>query len=474
MSLLNFVYNNGAYPVPTITSLSPATAKSGDPGFTLTVNGTNFFNGVTVQFQDPATLSALSLTPAIVSSSQLTATIPASAILFPGTYPVFVISPPPVIQGSNGVNFTVGAGVYPVPVLNSISPATAISGGILPVTLYATGTNFDAAAVINFNGTAVQTSTSLHTSAQASIPVSALTTPGTVQVTISNPSPGGGPSNSLSFTITAPNPVPTITSLSPNTSPNNGSNFVLTVNGTNFLQGATLVWNLGNLLSTTFVSATQLTANVPGYLVTAAGSFPVNIVDPAPGGASNAVNFTVTGPPPDFSLNYAGPSSLTVTAGQTATFSGAVYVFALNGFTGNVNLSCSSPAAATNCSASPSSVPPQQAATFTVTTMARGIAPPSLPTGRLHPSPQWVRVLLLTLLLALVFFRYTQTRRQRLVGALPLAALAVFVLLQAIGCGGGSSGPPPPTGTPAGTYTITVTGTSGNLTHTTTLTLTVN
>jgi hypothetical protein len=72
--------------------------------------------------------------------------------------------------------------------------------------------------------------------------------------------------------------------------------------------------------------------------------------------------------------------------------------------------------------------------------------------------------------------RLARTRRQRLVGALPLAGLVLFLVLQAIGCGGGSSytPPPPPTGTPANTYIITVTATSGTLTHNTMLTLVVN
>jgi len=79
--------------------------------------------------------------------------------------------------------------------------------------------------------------------------------------------------------------------------------------------------------------------------------------------------------------------------------------------------------------------------------------------------------------MGVLLLRLSRTRRQRFVGALPLAGLVLFFfVLQAIGCGGGSSytPPPPPTGTPANTYIITVTATSGTLTHNTTLTLVVN
>jgi hypothetical protein len=92
--------------------------------------------------------------------------------------------------------------------------------------------------------------------------------------------------------------------------------------------------------------------------------------------------------------------------------------------------------------------------------------------------PQYLPVVLLTLLLSALLLRIARTRRQRFAGAIPLAGLLLFLMLQTIGCGGSSyTPPPPPTGTPAGTYIVTVTATasttSGTLTHTTTLTLVV-
>jgi hypothetical protein len=265
-----------------------------------------------------------------------------------------------------------------------------------------------------------------------------------------------------------------ITSISPTTAPN-GSSPTLTITGTGFQPGASVLFNSSNYAAT-FSSSTQLSVVIPLTGI-AASMYPITVVDPAPAGTSNTLNFTVTGSPPDFSLNYAGATSATVAAGQTATFINAVYVSALNGFTGTANLSCSLPAAATQCSASPSSVPPQQAATITVTTTARGLMPPMWPRVRFISRPQFLPVsLLLTILLGVFLLRFARTRRQRYAGALPLAGLALLLLLQSIGCGSGgytSPPPPPPTGTPAGTYTVTVSATSGTLTHTTTLTVVV-
>ncbi|MER3465584.1 MAG: hypothetical protein C4329_15405, partial [Chitinophagaceae bacterium] len=56
-------------------------------------------------------------------------------------------------------------------------------------------------------------------------------------------------------------PTPTTTSISPNNATAGGSAFTLTVNGTNFTNASTVRWN-GSNRTTTFVSATQLTAAI--------------------------------------------------------------------------------------------------------------------------------------------------------------------------------------------------------------------
>src|SRR5262249_46307888 len=156
-----------------------------------------------------------------------------SAILFPGNYQVLAFNPSP--SGSSSFPFTVNVGIYPVPTLSSIFPTSVVAGNLFGVFMNASGTNFALNAVLNFNGAAAQqTQVINHTFLQATIPASALTTPGTVQVTVSNPTPGGGPSNSVTFTIDAPNPLPTITSISPSSAPA-GTNPAVTITGTGFL-----------------------------------------------------------------------------------------------------------------------------------------------------------------------------------------------------------------------------------------------
>jgi len=233
----------------------------------------------------------------------------------------------------------------------------------------------------------------------------------------------------------------------------------------------------GSSFPTNFINSTQLAAFLSLGGV-AAGTYPVTVVNPIPSATASApFNFIVT-PPPDFTITSSGAITQTISAGKTATCTNAISLTAQNRFSAAVDLSCALPlnATATTCSVNPSLLPNGSGtATVTVTTMVRGFLPPSWPRVRFIFRPQYLPVVLLTLLLSVFLLRLARTRRQRFAGVLPLAGLVLFLMLQTIGCGGGSSytPPPPPTGTPAGTYVVTVTATSGALTHTTTLTLVV-
>jgi hypothetical protein len=86
---------------PTITTISPTSATAGGAAFTLTINGTNFASGATVNFGTNA-----ALTPSSITATQIQATVPASDIATAGTDAVTVTSGGAT---SNSVNFTVNA-----------------------------------------------------------------------------------------------------------------------------------------------------------------------------------------------------------------------------------------------------------------------------------------------------------------------------------------------------------------------------
>ena len=108
--IVNLTASSGT--TPTLSSLSPADAAVGGPAFTLTVNGSNFVSGSVVRWNGAARPTTF------VSSTRLTASIPASDIASGGEAPITVTNPGG--GASNAVTFGINA--------MTVSPATIARG----------------------------------------------------------------------------------------------------------------------------------------------------------------------------------------------------------------------------------------------------------------------------------------------------------------------------------------------------------
>ena len=99
------------------------------------------------------------------------------------------------------------------------------------------------------------------------------------------------------FALAQSNPVPFINlPIAPTAAAPGGSGFVLTVNGAGFINGSVVTWN-GTALSTIFISAAQLTAQVTPSELAQAGNASVTVSNPPPGGgSSNVAYFEITQP----------------------------------------------------------------------------------------------------------------------------------------------------------------------------------
>ena len=211
-----------------------------------------------------------------------------------------------------------------MPTLSSISPTSAPVGSA-EFTLTANGSNFISSSVVKWGGSNRTTTFVSATQLTATIPASDLATAGTVQVTVFNPSPGGGTSAGKTFSIE--NPAPTLNSISPTSATAGDPAFTLTVTGTNFVSTSVVRWE-GSNRTTTYVSATELTASIPASDLAAGGTEPVTVFNPAPGGGTSApIEFTVLNPVP--TLTTLSPTS--VVAGNptfTLTVNGTGFVTA--------------------------------------------------------------------------------------------------------------------------------------------------
>jgi hypothetical protein len=86
------------------------------------------------------------------------------------------------------------------PVITLLTPSSAIAGGS-SFTITVTGTGFDPAAVVQFNGAALTTTFNSSTQLQANVPAGSIAAPGAAFVTVANPANDGGTSASSTFFI---------------------------------------------------------------------------------------------------------------------------------------------------------------------------------------------------------------------------------------------------------------------------------
>jgi peptidoglycan/xylan/chitin deacetylase (PgdA/CDA1 family) len=138
-------------------------------------------------------------------------------------------------------------------------------------------------------------------------------------------------SRSASASVSIANPAPTLSSILPTALDAGSPDTTLTVTGAGFASQSAIAVN-GTSLPTTFDSSTQLTAVIPAAQLDSAGTFPVTVVTPTPGGGtSNIANLAVQ------VVVGVSPLSQTLMVTQTQAFTATVKGSAEQGVTWGVN-----------------------------------------------------------------------------------------------------------------------------------------
>lgn len=260
-------------PTPSTSTLSPNSTPSGSGPFTITINGSNFAAGATAMW------GATPLATAFSSSSKLTASVPANLITVPGTVNIEVANPGGSTSGAAA--FTVFA-----PVIQSLYPSSEMAAGS-GFTLTVAGSSFVKGSTVCLDNMAAATSFASAGELLATVTAGLVAKTGTLNVTVVNP--GGATSNTVGLTITPA--IPSIATVSPRSATHESGAFTLTVNGADFLFGATAMWN-NTRLATTVVSVNKLTVAVPASLVALKGTAEITVVNPG-GGTSTPFGFSV-------------------------------------------------------------------------------------------------------------------------------------------------------------------------------------
>lgn len=274
--------------IPTLDSLSVNSTVIGSPDLTVSLTGKGFVPGAAIQF------GSTSLTPTTVTDTEVSFVIPEILLNSTGVIPITASNPAPGGGASNALNFTVG---NPVPVLASFV-ATSTLINTTAFTLEIVGQGFVSGTQVHFGSDTLSPSSVTSTLLTVAVPDTLLTSARMVPITVTNPEPIGGTSNSIEFGVH--NPVPQIGALSiDNIEAGVQQDLAISVTGSDFVSGATV--GFGALqLSPASVATGTVEVTIPVASLTAGMQTTVTVTNPGPGGgASNAVTFTVTNPVPE-------------------------------------------------------------------------------------------------------------------------------------------------------------------------------
>ena len=277
---------------PTVSQVSPNFGPVGG-GDTVTITGTNFLSGATVDFGLNAATSVN-----VQSSTTLTAVAPAGSY---GTVDVTVTTP-----GGTSATLTADHYRYGQPTVTAVSPTAGPPGGGNTVAI--TGTNFASGATVKF-GTNRGTSVNVESATELTAVAPAGT--GTVNVTVTTPG-GGSPTSTADQYAYGP---PSVSAVNPSVGPTAGGNTV-TITGTNFVAGATVDFGANAATSVDVESSTKLTVVAP------AGSY--GTVDVTVGtadgtSATSSADHYAYGQP---SVSAVSPRSGPGNGGQSVTITG--------------------------------------------------------------------------------------------------------------------------------------------------------
>ncbi|MCK6550638.1 IPT/TIG domain-containing protein [Myxococcota bacterium] len=177
----------------------------------------------------------------------------------------------------------------PAPAIATLAPSAHYAGsGDLTLTI--TGASFVRDSVVRFAGAEVATTWVSSRELTARVPEALVSAPGTFDVVVTTPAPGGGTSGAASVIVS--NPAPELTAISPTTRPVGSGAFTLTIDGASFLEGVSVTF-AGGEVAVARASSTQLFATIPATLLTTCGAQSVVVTNPVSAAARATASFDV-------------------------------------------------------------------------------------------------------------------------------------------------------------------------------------
>lgn len=290
---------------PTVTAVTPAVGPLAG-GTTVTIDGTLFKTGAEVYFTVGGNrLQATNVV--LVNAVRLTATTPAHPA---GLAIVTVRNPVDALEGSlnNGFEYLAA------PSVTSVTASSGLTSGGYTVTI--AGTGFRAGATVRFGSTLGTGVTVAPAGDSLTVTVPAAAVSGAVNVTVTN---ADGQLATLTNGFTYLYPAPTIANVTPPSGFASGGT-AITINGNNFITGATVT--VGGVMATSVVrvSAIRLTATTPAGM---AGPADIVVTNPDNQSATLSASFTYVAAP---TVTAISPNHGPVQGGTVVTLTGTGFL----------------------------------------------------------------------------------------------------------------------------------------------------
>lgn len=209
-----------------------------------------------------------------------------SDVVMPSVNTVFILD-----KGNNRVQEYSAAN--PIPEVTSLSPSQVMCDSDT-TGVVVQGRDFTSYSFVVWRDTWQRLTTNYASSTRLVcwVPASCLGIPGRFNLTVRNPTPGGGLSGNITLRVTSPEPH--IDSIAPSSRAHGGNAFNVTITGTGFIPESRARWN-GSNRAKTYHSSTELEVRIRAADIETAGTATISVKNPNPGGGiSNGRTFTVT------------------------------------------------------------------------------------------------------------------------------------------------------------------------------------
>lgn len=241
---------------PSITSISPRAVFAGTNGVTIAIEGSGFFGAGFIRARFGSALVDVN----VISSTRISISVPANLLTTTGFPDIFITNSD---AESIGYVFSILERAAPgaTPVITSYSP-TSTTASSRAYSVVVNGSNFNPRALVTVRGTLV-TPRALDTNRLVvEVPAGLNAAPASLDIVLQNPDLQA---TTATVAVGAMLPAPVLNSFSPQTTTGGispGRPFTITISGTNFTTGASVLFN-GQSLPIAAQSSTSIRAIVP-------------------------------------------------------------------------------------------------------------------------------------------------------------------------------------------------------------------